>query len=122
MGIITEVSAELATSLAKLAGDKPMASDKAQDEFLELVIYGNKVPAVAKFLHQFFNSGAAVIHCALDPLWTESAMKKVFCYHLDKRVERVLAACRTGDFVSWNGQGVECHKSSIEMANYPSAK
>jgi len=51
LDIIAEVNAELEESMARIraAGEPVRQGDKAHDDFLELVIYGNKVPAVANF-------------------------------------------------------------------------
>ena len=118
--IRTKVNTNLAASMLRIAAaddGPPMASDAAQDEFLELVIYGNEVPAVADFLRQFYDSGKAVIHCRWDSLMTEGAVSKVLRYDFDERLKEALLACRAGYFVYRDGQWLNGHGESFEMFN-----
>lgn len=103
MDLASEINTELAkyTSQIYAKGGPELPVDDAQEKLMELVIYGNKVPAVAEFLQQLFQSGAPVICGSVDPDGPDLSRKRNFRFHLDERVERVLHACRTGDFSSW---------------------
>ena len=111
LDIVTEVNTELAESIAQMhaAGEPTRQGDTAHDEFLELVICGNKVPAVADFLHQVFRFGAGVIDVRVDPHMTSRAMREVFRYDLEGSLQKLLAACRAGNFVAWIMALVEIH-------------
>ena len=112
--VVSAVNDELAESMARIkaAGEPPRQGDQAHDDFLELIIYGNKVPAVADFLHQFFRSGAGVISVRIDPLVTDGAMSKVFRYDLEERLQKLLTAYRAGNFIDWNISPVEHIRTS----------
>ena len=99
------------------AGEPPRQGEKARDDFLELIIYGDKVPAVADFLHQFFRSGAGVIKIRLDPLMTSRTMREVFRYDLEESLQKPLAAYRAGNFVDWNVALVKSHEEAPVMSN-----
>ena len=117
--ICAEVNARLAECMTRIlanGGDEPMASDAAQDEFLELVICGNKLPAVANFLHEFYDSGAPVISCRIDSLVTEGAVSEVFCYDFAEPLKKALFACRAGYFVNRDGQWLNGHGESFESS------
>lgn len=103
MDLVSEISTELAkyTSQIYAKGGQVLPVDEAQEKLMELVIYGNKVPAVAEFLQQLFQNGAPVICGTVDPDGPDLSRKRNFRFHLDERVERVLHACRAGDFTSW---------------------
>ena len=92
--------------------ETPMASDKAHNKFLELVVYANKVPAVAERLQQIANLGAGIMLCDLDKAATAAAGKAVFHYHLHERADQLLLACRAGDFVNWSVDKVGSHCGS----------
>ena len=117
--VFAKVRNKLAASMARIAADPgpPMASDKAQDEFLELVIYGNEVPAVADFLHKFYDSGTPVISCRFDVLVAGGAVGEVFRYDFAEPLKKALFACRAGYFVNRDGQWLNSHGESFEMAN-----
>jgi len=115
--IVAAVNAELAKSMAKFVDESPMDSDKAQDEFLELVIYGNKVAEVADFLHKFYDSKTPVISCCLDPVMAERTMRKVFRYDFNERLKEALLACRAGYFVYRDGQWLNGHGDSFLISN-----
>jgi len=117
--VSVEVSAELAECLARTnaAGKTPIARGSAQDEFLERVICGNKVPAVANFLHQFYDPGAAVIRCRIDVLVTNGAMSKVLRYDFTESLKKALLACRAGYFVNRDGKWLDGHGNTFVAAN-----
>jgi hypothetical protein len=108
MDLVSEINTELAryTSQIYAKGGQVLPVDEAQEKLMELVIYGNKVPAVAQFLQQLFQSGATVICGTVDPDGHDPSRKRNFRFHLDERVERVLHACRAGDFSSWSIRSV----------------
>jgi len=119
MAIVTEVNIELAESMARInaAGEPTRQGDSAHDSFLELVIYGNKVAAVADFLHKFYDSGSGVIRVSLDPLVTERAMREVFRYDLAESMKEALFACRAGYFVNRDGQWLNHRGDLFVMSN-----
>jgi hypothetical protein len=102
LAIAGRVNAELAESMVRIqaAGEPLRQGNQAHDKFLEFVIYGNKVPAVADLLHRFYDSGTGVINVRLDPLMTKRAMREVFRYDLNELLKKVLLACRAGDLVA----------------------
>lgn len=112
------ISAKVNAEMAKRPKyDDPMASDQAQSELFEFVIYANELPAVADFLHEFLKLGAPVMICDIDRLMTDRAGKPVFTYHINDAVKSVLEACRTGNFVNAYLCKVNCHDDSLDMAN-----
>ena len=118
--IRTKVNRKLTASMARiLAADDgpPRAGDKALDEFLELVIYGNEVPAVANFLHEFYNSGSGVIRLTPNVLVAEGTVGEVFRHDFDESLKKCLLACRAGYFVYRDGQWLNGHDESFEMFN-----
>jgi hypothetical protein len=117
--VIAEVNKELAESMSRIsaAGEQPHQADQAHDEFLELVIYGNKVPAVANFLHEFYNSGSGVIKVCIDPLMTSGAVGKVFRYDLAESLKKALLTYRAGYFVNRNGEWLNGHGESFVMTH-----
>lgn len=99
------------------AGEPQHQGDKAHDEFLELVIYGNKVPAVANFLHEFYNASSGVIKVCVDPLMTSRAMREVFRYNLRESLKKTLLACRADYWVCRDGEWLNGHGDAFVMAN-----
>ena len=108
--IAAKVNAEMAKRLINLS---PMPSDQAQDEFLELLIYADMVPAVAKALQQFFNLGLPVIVSTVDTQATELAGQLIVRYDLHETVKGLLLAARASDFVHGDLQGINRHSVSL---------
>jgi len=98
--VISEVNAEMAAN-PKL--DKVLPSSQAIQENLELVLYANRVPAVARLFQQFFELGIGILasHTNLVPT-AEGTVNETLGYHLEDSVKRLLLACRAGEWVRWD--------------------
>jgi hypothetical protein len=114
LNIVAKVSSKLAESMVPTGDSRepPRQSDKARDDFLELIIYGNKAPAVADFFHQFFRAGAGVITFRIDPLMTNQAIREFFRYNLEESLQKLLAAFRARNWVNWNVALVKSHEEA----------
>lgn len=111
VNLVSEISKELAKFTAQIyaRGGPVLPVDEAQEKLVELVLYGNKVPAVAEFLQQLYQSGATVLCGTVDSDGANLLTKRHIRVHLDAQVEQVLHACRSGDFCSWRRQPIGQH-------------
>lgn len=95
--IIERVNAKLANLPVY---EDPMPSDIPQRELLELVIYANELPSVAKSLNDFLKIGAPIMICDVDEVATAATGKTIFSYHIEDTMKRLLFACRAGNFIN----------------------
>lgn len=110
--ICAKVNKKTEASRARiLAADDgpPRPGDKVRDEFLELVIYRNEIPAVANFLHEFYNSGSGVIGLAPNVFVAEGTASEVFRHDSGERLKKCLLASRAVYFVYRDGQWLNGH-------------
>ena len=128
--IRTKVNTNLAASMTRIAafsnrvkhlsaafGYDPILHRTAHEELRELVIYGDKFPDVANFLHPFADKITAIICCRSDSLVTGGAVGEVFRYDIPESLKKALLACRAGYFVYRDGQWLNGHGESFEMFN-----
>ena len=103
-GIIEAIAAEKAETPP---GDKLLPSTYAIQENLELVLYAERIPAVAMILKAFFKTGVGILVTNRDPVTlAEWAGNTPFRYDLENSVKRLLLACRAGEWVSWDASKI----------------
>jgi hypothetical protein len=100
--IISEVNAEMAAS-PTTKPDKILPTSQAMKENLELVLYANRVPAVARLFQQFFERGIGILVSHTNLVATaEGTVNETLGYHLEDSIKRLLLACRAGEWVCWD--------------------
>ena len=102
-------------STAVLDMDK-LPTDDAMAKFYELHGLAQNEPGIALLYQEFFKIGSPVLTCTVDDEATRRAGKFVHNFKFDERLERLLAAARTGEWKNWKLDWINSHVDSL-MSN-----
>ena len=95
-----------------------LPTDKAMAKFYELFGLAKNEPGIALLFEEFFKMGAPVLLCTIDHEATKLAGKFVHNFEFDERLERLLAAARTGEWKNWKLDWIDSHADSLASNFY----
>jgi hypothetical protein len=86
-----------------------LPTDVGMAKFFELFGLAKDEPGIAMLFEEFLKIGAPVLVTSIDDEATKRAGHFVHRFDFDERLERLLAAARTGEWKHWQRDWIERH-------------